>query len=401
MTKALEGLRVLDLARLGPGMYGSMLLADFGADVLMVEIPPGAVPRFGRAGDGGDEEAAARAEREIATNAFRRNKRSIAINLREPEGLELFYRLVDDADVVLDGFRPGVMERLGIDYATLSARNPRVITCTLSGYGRTGPYAQMAGHDINYISIGGALGLIGDAGGRPVLPLNVIADFGGGGLMVAFAVLLAVQARERSGRGQDIDLAMSDGVTSLLSMQISRMFNVRKPPPPRGEHPLGGGRCFYNVYQCADGKWVGVGAIEAYFFEALCRGLGHEEFIAHQHDDDRQQEMMDAFAATFRTRPRDEWFALLGEADACLTPVLELDEMAADPHVRARDLVAAIDDPVAGAVEQVGVAPKLLGTPGEVRLPSARLGEHTGEVLGSLGLDASRVAELRERGVVA
>ncbi len=400
MTKALEGLRVLDLARLGPGMYGSMLLADFGADVLMVEIPPGAVPRFDAQG-GGDPEAAAQAERQIATNAFRRNKRSIAINLREPEGLELFYRLVDDADVVLDGFRPGVTERLGIDYATLSARNSRIITGTLSGYGRTGPYAQMAGHDINYISIGGALGMIGGADGRPVLPLNLVADFGGGGLLLAFAVLIAVQARERSGRGQDIDLAMSDGVTSLLSMQISRMFNVGKPPPPRGEHPLGGGRCFYNVYQCADGKWVSVGAIEAYFFEALCRGLGHEEFIPHQHDDDRQQEMMDAFATTFRTRSRDEWFAILGDADACLTPVLDLDEMAVDPHVRERGLVEAIDDPLAGAVEQVGVAPRLLGTPGEVRLPSARLGEHTEEVLGSLGLEAARIAELRGRGVVA
>ena len=400
MTNALEGLRVLDLARLAPGMYGSMLLADFGADVLMVEIPPGAVPRFDAQG-GADEEAAASAERQRATNAFRRNKRSIAINLREPDGLELFYRLVDDADVVLDGFRPGVTERLGIDYATLSARNPRIITGTLSGYGRTGPYAQMAGHDINYISIGGALGMIGGPDGRPVMPLNLVADFAGGGLLMAFAVLLAVQARERSGRGQDIDLAMSDGVTSLLGMQISRMFNVEKPPPMRGEHPLGGGRCFYNVYQCADGRWISVGAIEAYFFEALCKGLGHEEFIPHQHDDDRQQEMMDAFAATFRTRPRDEWFALLGEADACLTPVLDLHEMAADPHVRERGLVETIEDPEAGTVEQVGVAPMLLGTPGEVRLPSARLGEHTDDVLGSLGLAASRIAELRERGVVA
>ncbi|MYA18880.1 MAG: CoA transferase [Chloroflexi bacterium] len=397
MTKALEGLRVLDLARLAPGMYGSMLLADFGADVLMVEIPPGAVARFASRHRGEGEDP----EREIATDPYRRNKRSIAINLREPDGLELFYRLVDDVDVVLDGFRPGVTERLGIDYATLSARNPRIITGTLSGYGRTGPYAQMAGHDINYISIGGALGMIGGADGRPAIPLNLVADFAGGGLLMAFAVLLAVQARERTGRGQDIDLAMSDGVTSLLGMQISRMFNVMKPPPPRGEHPLGGGRCFYNVYQCADGKWVSVGAIEPYFFEALCHGLGLDELIPHQNDDDRQQEMMDAFAAAFATRPRDEWFAVLGDADACLTPVLGLDEMAADAHVRERGLIQTVEDPRAGTVEQVGVAPMLLGTPGEVRLPSARLGEHTDDVLGSLGLPGARIAELRERGVVA
>ncbi len=397
MTMALEGLRVLDLARLGPGQYGSMLLADFGADVLMVEVPPGAVPRF----DAQRAEDAAQAEREIAHNSFRRNKRSIAINLRVPDGRDLFYRLVEEADVVLDGFRPGVTTRLGIDYAALSEVNPRIITATLSGFGRTGPYAQMAGHDINYIAIGGALGLIGDEQGKPVLPLNIVADFAAGGLMMAFAILLAVQARERTGRGQDVDLAMSDGVTSLLGMQISRMFTVGRPPPPRGRHPLGGDRCFYNVYECADGEWVGVGAIESYFFEALCKGLGHEEFIPQQHDDDRQAEMKAAFAATFKTRTRDEWFAALGDADACLTPVLALDEVLADPHVVARELATTVQDPHAGSVQQVGVAPKLLGTPGEVRRHSARRGQDTDEVLSELGVAAERIAELRERGVVA
>ena len=397
MTMALDGLRVLDLARLAPGQYGSMLLADFGADVLMVEVPPGAVPRF----DGALPQDGAEADRELAHNAYRRNKRSIAINLREPDGRDLFYRLVEAADVVLDGFRPGVTTRLGIDYAALSERNPRIITCTLSGFGRTGPYAQMAGHDINYIAIGGALGLIGDGDGKPVLPLNIVADFAAGGLMLAFSILLALQARERTGRGQDIDLAMSDGVTSLLGMQISRTFTFGKRPPQRGQHPLGGGRCFYNVYECADGEWVAVGAIESYFFEALCKGLGHEDFIPHQHDDDRQPAMQAAFAATFKTRTRDEWFAALGDADACLTPVLNLDEALADPHVRARGLATTVEDPVAGRVEQVGVAPKLLETPGTIRLPAARRGQHTDAVLAALGVAAAAIAELRERGVVA
>ena len=397
MTMALDGLRVLDLARLGPGQYGSMLLADFGADVLMVEVPPGAVPRF----DGATPEDGAAADRELAHNAYRRNKRSIAINLREPDGRDLFYRLVEGADVVLDGFRPGVTTRLGIDYAALSERNPRIITCTLSGYGRTGPYAQMAGHDINYIAIGGALGLIGDDDGKPVLPLNIVADFAAGGLMLAFSILLALQARERTGRGQDIDLAMSDGVTSLLGMQISRTFALGKRPPQRGQHPLGGGRCFYNVYECADGEWVAVGAIESYFFEALCKGLGHEDFIPHQQDDDRQPEMQAAFAATFKTRTRDEWFAALGDADACLTPVLNLDEALADPHVLAREMAFEVQDRAGGAVRQVGIAPKLLGTPGGVQRPSARMGEHTDEVLGEIGLAPDRIVDLRERGVVA
>ena len=322
MAMALDGVRVLDLSRLAPGQYGSMLLGDFGADVLMVEVPPGAVSRF-------DVDRAAREQeqdRDVAHNAFRRNKRAIAINLQETDGLELFYKLAEQADVVLDGYRPGVTTQLGIDYAALSTVNRGIITCTLSGYGRTGPYQEMAGHDINYISIGGALGLIGDEQGRPVLPLNIVADFAAGGLMTAFAILLALQARNRTGVGQDIDLAMSDGVTSLLGRQISRMFAAGHPPPPRGEHPLGGSRSFYSVYQCADGEWLAVGAIESYFFEALCKGLGLDELVAHQHDPRRQRDIRIAFAETFKTRTRDEWFARLKDVDACLTPVLSLDE---------------------------------------------------------------------------
>ena len=401
MTMALEGLRVIDLARLGPGQYGSMLLADFGAEVLMVEAPPGAVPRFDAARRGGPPEDAAEADRRLAHDAFRRNKRSIAIHLRTPEGRDLFRRLAADADVVLDGFRPGVTDRLGIGYAALSARNPRLIACTLSGYGRTGPYAGMAGHDVNYIAIGGALGLIGDAEGRPVLPLNVVADFAAGGLMLAFAVLLAVQARERTGRGQEIDLAMSDGVTSLLGTQVARMLAAGRRPPPRGRHPLGGGRAFYGVYECADGEWVAVGAIEPQFFAALCRGLGLEEWIPHQRDPARQEAMREAFAARFRTRARDEWFGALGGADSCLTPVLHLDEALAGEHARARELLLTVDDPAAGPVAQQGVAPRLLGTPGSARLPAARPGQHTDAVLAGLGLGAARIAELRARGVVA
>ena len=279
--------------------------------------------------------------------------------------------------------------------------NPRIVTCTLSGYGRTGPYRQMAGHDINYISIGGALGLIGDEQGRPVLPLNIVADFAAGGLMAAFAILLALQARAHTGRGQDIDLAMSDGVTSLLGMQISRMFAAGHPPPPRGEHPLGGAMSFYSVYECADGEWVAVGAIEGYFFEALCTGLGREELIPLQRDPERQAEIKAAFAESFKSRTRAEWFAALRDVDACLTPVLSLDEALADPQAREREMVTTVDGGRLGPVQQVGVAPKLLGTPGAVRRPAARRAEHTDQVLRELGLDEGRIAELRERGIVA
>ena len=397
MTMALEGVKVLDLSRTPPGQYATMFLADFGADVLMIEVPPGAVARFD-VKDHADDPAAARL---VAHNALRRNKRAAAINLREPDGLALFRRLIEGADVVVDGFRPGVTTRLGIDYEALSAINPRVITCSVAGYGRTGPYHAMGGHDINYISIGGVLGAIGDAEGRPVIPMNLVADYAAGGLMAAVGVLLALQARERTGRGQDIDHAMSDGVTSLMAQYLSAMLGVDGGPPPRGVHPLSGGRAHYHVYECADGEWVSVGAIEPYFFEALCNGLGLPQYVEHQNDEARQDEIRRAFAAKFKERTRDEWFAALRDVDACLTPVLSLDEVVADPHVRERGLTVEFEDARVGRVTQVGIAPRLLGTPGAVRRPSAAFGEHTDEVLAELGHDAAQVASLRERGVVA
>ena len=402
MAMALEGVRVLDLSRTPPGQYASMLLADFGADVLMVEVPPGAVARFDVRAGAPDTDDEARA---LAHNALRRNKRAVALNLRDPDGLRLFRALAARADVVIDGFRPGVTARLGIDYASLDAINPRVIACSVSGYGRGGPYEPRAGHDVNYISIGGALGAVGDREGRPVLPLNIVADFAGGGLMAAFGVLLALQARERTGRGQDVDLAMSDGVASLMASHVAAML-AGAGPPRRGDHALSGARCYYDVYECADGRWISVGAIEPYFFEALCRALGFDDFIPHQHDPGRQAAMRDAFAARFRERPRDAWFADLGHLDACVTPVLDLDEMLADPHQRARGMSLPVPPPdgaPAGAepATHVGVAPRLLGTPGAVRTAPAHLGQHTDEVLSELGETSASIAALRARGAVA
>lgn len=397
MTMALDGVRVLDLSRTPPGQYASMLLADFGADVLMVEVPPGAVARFNVRAGAPRSEAAARS---LALNALRRNKRGTAINLRDDDGLRVFRALVERSDVVIDGFRPGVTDRLGIDYASLEAINPRIITCSVSGFGRTGPYQPRAGHDINYISIGGALGSIGNVQGDPVIPLNIIADFAGGGLMAAFGILLALQARERTGHGQDVDAAMSDGVASLMVSHVAGML-AGAGPPRRGDHFLGGARCYYQVYECADGRWVSVGAIEPYFFEALCNALGFRDFIAHQHNPDRQADMQAAFAAKFRERPRDEWFAELGHLDACLTPVLGLDEMLDDPHMREREMAVDVEHEGAGTVRHVGVAPKLLGTPGDVRGAPAYPGEHTDEVLTELGESPESIAALKARGAVA
>jgi crotonobetainyl-CoA:carnitine CoA-transferase CaiB-like acyl-CoA transferase len=378
-----------------------MLLADLGADVLMVEVPPGVVARFDRmAGDAATADQH-QAERRRAFNPLRRNKRSIAINLREARGRDLFHQLVADADVVLDGFRPGVTTRLGVDYETLSRINERVITCSITGFGQSGALRDLGGHDINYIAMSGALSAIGTADGQIAIPLNLLADFAGGGMLAAVAILAALQACQRTGRGQAIDLGMSDGALYLMASAVAGMLQSGAPPVP-GRGVLAGSVPYYNVYACADGGKVAVGAIEPHFYEALCRGLGLERYARHQHDVALHLEIHDAFAAAFLTRPRDEWFARLRALDACVTPVLDLDEAFAYPHTtEARSMRLELQDPVAGIVAQVGVAPKLSATPGAVRTTGPRLGEHTDEVLTSLGVDSATIAGLRTAGIVA
>src|SRR3972149_6034146 len=321
----LEGIRVLDLPRLAPGPYCTMLLGDLGADVIVVEEAPGAGRRFD-IGMG---------ERAQAFNALGRNKRSVGLNLKDERAREVFYRLVDGADVVVDGFRPGVVKRLGVDYETVSARNPRIVYCSLSGYGQTGPYASLVGHDINYISIGGALGMIGWPGQPPAIPLNIIADFAGGGLYAAFAILAAVIAREKTGRGQYIDMAMSDGVTALLAFLASPYFGAEHVMRP-GEELLNGAAPYYNVYETADDRWLSIGCLEPWFWRELCQALGCEEYIPHQNNREKFPEMLDFLRRRFREKTRDEWFQELRQRDICVAPVYSLDEALADPHGRGR-----------------------------------------------------------------
>ncbi|MGH2601306.1 MAG: CaiB/BaiF CoA transferase family protein, partial [Dehalococcoidia bacterium] len=277
----LEGIRMLDLSRLAPGPYCTMLLGDLGADVLLIE----------QAGEGSDRRRnptrgasdATAAERAQAFNALGRNKRSLGLNLKSEEAREVFYALVRDADVVVEGFRPGVVKRLGVDYETVAAINPRVVYLSLSGFGQTGPYAPLVGHDINYISIGGALGVTGWPGQPPAIPMNLIADFAGGGLFAAFSIVVALQARERTGRGQYIDMAMSDGVLSLLSSAASSVLAGGKPPLP-GQFMLNGAAPHYNVYECADGEWFSLGSLEPWFWDNLCRAMEREDFIPHEYN---------------------------------------------------------------------------------------------------------------------
>lgn len=385
----LEGIRVLDLSRLAPGPYCTMLLGDLGADVIVVEEPPGVGRRF----DVG------MSERAQAFNALARNKRSIGLNLKDERAREAFLRLAEGADVVLEGFRPGVVKRLGVDYEAVRRRNPRIIYCSLSGYGQNGPYAGLVGHDINYISLGGALGMIGWPGQPPTIPLNVIADFAGGGLYAAFAILAAIIARERTGRGQYIDMAMSDGVTSLLAMMVSQYFSSDRIIRP-GEDLLNGAAPFYNVYQTADDRWLSIGCLEPWFWQELCQALGCPQFIPHQNDREKWPEIFDFLRRKFREKTRDEWFAELRQRDICVAPVYSLDEVFADPHVQARGMIAEVEHPEFGRVRQVGVGPKFSDTPGAVRRTAPRRGEHTEEVLREAGYSREEIAELRAAGAI-
>jgi len=387
MMMALEGIRVLDMSRLAPGPYCTMLLGDLGADVIVVEEPPGVGRRFD----------AGMSERGMAFNALGRNKRSIGLNLKDDAAREAFLRLADNADVVVEGFRPGVVKRLGVDYEAVSRRNPRIVYCSLSGYGQTGPYAGLVGHDINYISLGGALGMIGWPGQPPSIPMNIIADFAGGGLYAAFAILAAIIAREKTGRGQYVDMAMSDGVTSLMAMMVGQYFGAAHVHRP-GQDLLNGAAPFYNVYETADGKWLSIGCLEPWFWQELCQALGCEEFVPHQNDREKFPEMFDFLRRKFREKSRDEWFEELRQRDICVAPVYSLDEVFADPHVQARGMIAEVQHPQFGTVRQVGVGPKLSVTPGSVRTTAPKRGEHTEEVLLEAGYSAAEVATLKEAG---
>ena len=392
---ALEGIRVLDLSRLAPGPFCTMLLGDMGADVLLIEPPPSRLHAVMGVAASGDEE-----RRSAAYNAFGRNKRSMILDLQTDEGRRIFYRLADTADVVLEGFRPGVVRRLAVDYETVRKVNPAIVYCSLSGYGQDGPYAGLVGHDINYISIGGALGMIGWPDTPPAIPSNVIGDFAAGGLQAAYGILLALLARERTGKGQYVDIAMSDGVLQLLAVHVSDYFRQGAVPAP-GSSALNGGQPNYNVYECKDGKWISLGSLEPHFFANLCRFLGGEEFIEHRDDPAWFPDMRSHFAQRFRTRTRDEWFEAMRGTDLCVAPVYSLDEALADPHNRHRQMVVDVKAPGLGVVQQVGISVKLSETPGRVRQVAPLAGQQTDAVLEGLGYGAAEIAGLREREVVA
>jgi alpha-methylacyl-CoA racemase len=393
---ALEGIRVLDLSRLLPGGFCSLLLADFGAEVLKVEdTGMGDYIRWSPPYHEGADDSA----KSALFLALNRNKRSIRLNLKHDRGKEVLLRLVREYDVVLESFRPGVLDRLGVGYERMREENPGIVYCAISGYGQDGPNRDRSGHDMNYLGLIGLLGLTGERDGPPVQSAGQIADIGGGALMAAFGILAALRERDRSGEGQFVDVSMADGSLSWLAMVAAQYF-ADGVVPKRGGLPLAGALLCYRPYACSDG-YVTLGALEPKFWQAWCNGVGREDLIEHQFEAPGS----DAHAEVeriFLERTRDEWTAFASQHDCCLEPVLDLDEALDSELVKAREMVVELDQPgSAEPIRQLGVPVKLSRTPGGVHAPGPALGEHTKDVLESLGYDADDMAALEEDGAVA
>jgi crotonobetainyl-CoA:carnitine CoA-transferase CaiB-like acyl-CoA transferase len=403
VTLPLEGVKVLDLSRLLPGGFCSLLLADFGADVLKVEdTGMGDYIRWSPPYYDGAHDSA----KSALFLALNRNKRSIRLDLKNERGREALLRLVAEYDVVLESFRPGVLERLGVGYDRMKEANPGIVYCAISGYGQDGPKRDASGHDMNYLGLIGLLGLTGERGGAPVQAAGQIADLGGGALMAAFGILAALRERDGggsgpgSGEGQFVDVSMADGALSWLAMVAASYF-ADGDVPRRGDLPLAGALVCYRPYECADG-WVSLGALEPKFWQAWCRGVGREELIEKQFERPGS-EAHGQVAEIFKGRTRDQWEAFAREHDCCLEPVLELDEALDSELVRARRMVVELEQPGAErSVRQLGIPVKLDRTPGEHdRLPGPALGEHTEEVLAEAGYSELQIAELLAGGAAA
>lgn len=379
----LAGLRVIELASIGPGPMCCMLLADQGADVIRVD-------RLEPSGLG----LAVDKRHEING----RGRRSVAIDTRRPEGREAVLKLVDGADVLIEGFRPGVTEKMGLGPADCHARNPRLVYGRMTGFGQQGPLAQAAGHDLNYIALTGALHAIGPGGpgGKPVPPLNVVGDYGGGALYLAFGVMAALFERQRSGRGQVVDAAMVDGAASLAGIFYGLVAGGTWDASARGANLLDGGAPFYDTYACADGRFVSLGPLEPKFFATLAAAIGLEErFVKRQYDRKLWPEMREAIAAKMRARTRDAWCAVLEGTDACFAPVLAFDEAPSHRHARERGAFIEID-----GVVQPAPAPRFDRTPAGMPRGAPAAGAHSDEILAEAGYDAAAIAALRAQGVV-
>ncbi len=381
MPGPLDGYRVIEIAGIGPGPFAAMMLADMGAEVLRVERAQAA------RGSGGPNR-----------DLLQRGRRNVAIDLKHPDGVATLLDLVERADALIEGFRPGVMERLGAGPDECLARNPKLVYGRMTGWGQDGPYASSAGHDINYIALAGALAHIGRAGQPPVPPLNLIGDFGGGGMFLAYGVVCALLEAQRSGAGQVIDAAMVDGAAVLMTMFWSFVESGLFDENTRGTNLLDTGAHFYDVYRCADGEYVSIGAIEPQFYAELLRlsGLEGDERFAVQMDRARWPEQKELLVEVFAAKTRDEWCALMEHTDVCFAPVLRMSEAAKHPHNVERGTFVELHGSM-----QPAPAPRFSRSTPEVARPPARAGEHTREALVDWGIRADRVENLLATGAVA
>jgi crotonobetainyl-CoA:carnitine CoA-transferase CaiB-like acyl-CoA transferase len=379
-----------------------MMLADMGADVLKIETPSALSHASGSG-------MSARRERQAAFSYANRNKRSLGVNLKAPQGQTILQQLVAQADVLVEGFRPGVMQRLNADYTTLSRINPRLVYCSLSGFGQVGPYRDLPAHDLNYLAISGVLNLIGAADRPPAIPLNIIADYGGAAMHGVVGILLALYARHRTGRGQHVDVAYLDATISLLAA-TPLMANAFADGvlPQRGNGPYTGLYAFYTTYETKDGRRLSVGCSEPWLWENLCTALGRPDLARYYRRLEHltrapsleEAGVREQLQAIFLQRTRDDWLAYLADKNVCIGPVNTPAEVFADPQVQHRQMLLEHRTSTGDVVRQVGIALKLSDTPGSVRHLGPRLGQHTDEVLSALGYDEAEKQRLHEQGIV-
>lgn len=372
----LEGIKIVEIAGIGPGPFCAMMLSDLGADIVRVD-------RKSSAGEGSKY------------NILNRGRRSVAVDLKNPDGVDTVLRLIDQADALIEGFRPGVMERLGLGPDVCMQRNPKLVFGRMTGWGQEGPMAHAAGHDINYISLSGALHAIGRPGEAPVPPLNLVGDFGGGGMMLALGIVSALLETQKSGKGQVVDAAMTDGSAALCGI-IFGLKGMGIWTNDRGTNMLDGGAHFYDTYTCADGKWISIGSIEPQFYALLLEKceITDPEFQA-QMDKDKWPDLKKKIADVFKQKTRDEWCEIMEGSDVCFAPVLDFDEAPEHPHNKARGTFIEVD-----GVTQPAPAPRFSRTQSATPGKPPIAGEHTDEALGDWGFSTDDIAALKEKGAI-
>jgi crotonobetainyl-CoA:carnitine CoA-transferase CaiB-like acyl-CoA transferase len=396
MTQPLKGIRVLDLSRLLPGAYATQMLADYGADVIKVEEPgTGDYGRFMPPQLAGGMS--------LYFVAINRNKRSMTLNLKSQAGRDIFLRLVQQADVVLESFRPGVMDRLDLGYEQLKEINPGIVYCAISGYGQDGPYRLRAGHDLNYAGYAGLLDYNRGSRGEPAMPPTQLGDLAGGSFMAAIGIMTALYGCTQTGEGRMIDVSMTEGVMSLLPLTATAYFNTGQAPLP-GKTQLDGGLPCYNIYETGDGKHITLAALEYKFWHTFCTRIGHLELLPFHTPvgPGEREEAIDMLKAIFKTRTRDEWLAELADIDACFGPVNTIDEAMSDPHAQARgtSVTSAPFDEHGTTFQTLPSFPRISGIVDEQSYPPPQLGQHTTELLREMGYSDTEIERFKKEGVI-